>query len=82
MNIAWTYMLHAYYRKNAVEYRYFEQKGAKRRFQRTAKGAFKFWELERCFNDKQCPVDRDSANNLRFLIWHSPRNRTSADTKN
>jgi Domain of unknown function (DUF3644) len=68
MNIAWTYMLHAFYRKNAIEYRYFEQKGAKRRFHRTAKGAFKFWELERCLNEKQCPVDRDSANNLRFLI--------------
>ncbi len=68
MNIAWTYMLHAYYRKSAIEYRYFDQKGAKRRFHRTAKGAFKFWELERCLNEKQCPVDRDSANNLRFLI--------------
>ncbi len=27
MNIAWTYMLHAFYRKHGVEYRYFEQKG-------------------------------------------------------
>lgn len=68
MNIAWTYMLHAYYRKHSIEYRYFEQKGANRRFDRTAKGAYKYWELERCLNDKVCPVDRDAANNLRFLI--------------
>lgn len=68
MIIAWTYMLHAYYRKRGVEYRYFEQKGNKRRFDRTAKGAYKYWELERCMNESPCPVDRDAANNLRFLI--------------
>jgi hypothetical protein len=68
MNIAWTYMLHAYYRKHNIEYRYFEQKGSKRLFHRTTKGAYKYWELERCLNEKLCPVDRDAANNLRFLI--------------
>lgn len=68
MNIAWTYMLHAHFRKIGIEYRYFEQKGKTRRFHRTTKGAFKFWELERCLNEKPCPVDQDAANNLRFLI--------------
>lgn len=68
MNIAWTYMLHAYYRKNGVEYRYFEQTGKNRRFNRTAKGAYKYWELERCLNESLSPVDPNAANNLRFLI--------------
>ncbi len=68
MNIAWTYMLHAYFRKHGIEYRYFEQKGKIRRFHRTTKGAYKFWELERCLNENSCPVDSDAANNLRFLI--------------
>ena len=68
MNIAWTYMLHAYYRKHDVEYRYFKQNGKVRRFDRTTKGAFKYWELERCLNEEACPIDRDAANNLRFLI--------------
>jgi hypothetical protein len=69
MNIAWTYLLHAHYRKASIEYRYFDQKGKIRRFHKTTKGgAFKYWELERCLNDAQSPVDRDSANNLRFLI--------------
>ncbi len=68
MNIAWTYMLHANFRKHGVEYRYFELKGKNRRFERTAKGACKYWELERCLNYNPCPVDRDAANNLRFLI--------------
>lgn len=68
MNIAWTYMLHAHFRKLGTEYRYFDQKGKTRRFHRTAKGAYKYWELERCLNEKPSPVDRDAANNLRFLI--------------
>lgn len=68
MNIAWTYLLHSYYRKKGIEYRYFEQGGKVRRFDRTKKGAYKYWELERCLNEKTCPIDRDASNNLRFLI--------------
>ena len=68
MIIAWTYLLHAYYRVLKVEYRYYKQ-GAKRRiFDRTKNGAYKYWELERCLNDNNCPLDRDTANNLKFLI--------------
>ena len=72
MNIAWTYLLHAYYRKKDVEYRYFEMKGKLRRFDHTKSGAYKYWELERCLNDKNSPVDKDSANNLGFLITTVP----------
>ena len=68
MIIAWTYLLHAYYRKNGIEYRYYRMGKSRRRFDRTKSGAFKYWELERCLNDAQCPVDRDVCNNLRFLI--------------
>ena len=31
-------------------------------------GACKYWELERCLNDAKSPIDKDTANNLRFLI--------------
>src|SRR6266536_875390 len=68
MNIAWTYLLHAHYRKNGIEYRYFQLKGNHRRFDHTKAGAYKYWELERCLNDKNSPVDKDTANNLGFLI--------------
>lgn len=68
MIIAWTYLLHAYYRSNKIEYRYFTQNGKKRTFDKTKHGAFKYWELERCLNEKNCPIDKDAANNLRFLI--------------
>jgi len=66
--IAWTYLLHAYYRRKKIEYRYFTQGAKRRKFDRTKSGAFKYWELERCLNDKACPVDTATATNLRFLI--------------
>jgi hypothetical protein len=68
MIIAWTYLLHAHYRKKRVDFRYFRVVKGRRRFDRTARGSYKLWELERCLNDTQSPVDKDAANNLRFLI--------------
>ena len=68
MTIAWTYLLHAYYRKEGIEYRYFRQRKSRRVFDRTKQGVHKYWELERCLNDDACPIDKNSCNNLRFLI--------------
>lgn len=68
ITIAWTYLLHAYYRNKKIEYRYFDQKTKKRIFQKTTAGAHKFWGLERCLDYKHSPIDPDSTNNLRFLI--------------
>lgn len=68
MIIAWTYLLHAYFRDKKIEYRYYDQKGKRREFHKTKHGAYKYWELERCLNDKKSPIDKDTANNLRFLI--------------
>ena len=67
--IAWTYLLHAHYRNKRVEYRYYKLTGAGRRsFDRTKRGAYKHWELERCLNCPESPLDKDTSNNLRFLI--------------
>lgn len=68
MIIAWTYLLHAHYRSKKIEYRYFEQQGKRRKFDTTKYGAYKYWELERCLDDSKSPIDKDTANNLRFLI--------------
>lgn len=68
MIIAWTYLLHAYYREQKVEYRYYQQNGKRRDFDKTKHGAFKYWELERCLNDTKSPIDKDTTNNLKFLI--------------
>jgi len=67
-NIAWTYLLHAYYRTKGIEYRYYKQHGQRKRFDKTKKGAYKYWELERCLDDENCPIDKIAKSNLKFLI--------------
>jgi hypothetical protein len=67
-NIAWMYLLHAYYREKGVEYRYHKKNGIRKKFDKTKRGAYKFWELERCLDDKYCPIDDVSKANLKFLI--------------
>lgn len=68
MIIAWTYLLHAYYRGKKIDYRYFAPGLKRKRFDRTKNGAFKHWELERCLSDKLCPLERQVVQNLRFMI--------------
>lgn len=67
-NIAWTYLLHAYYREKDIDYRYFEQKAERKKYDRTKKGAYKYWELERCLSDDLCPIESSVSANLKFLI--------------
>ncbi len=66
--IAWTYLLHAHYRNNKIEYRYFDQTGKRKSFHTTKHGAQKYWELERCLNDSKSPIDGIVTSNLKFLI--------------
>ena len=66
--IAWTYLCHSYYRGKNIDYRYFEMQGARKRYHKTKNGADKYWELERCINSDDCPFDKNTNNNLRFLI--------------
>lgn len=68
MIIAWTYLLHAYFRDQKIEYRYCRENGKRRSFDKTRHGAYKHWELERCLNFEKSPIDSHTANNLRFLI--------------
>ena len=68
MIIAWTYLLHAYYRGKGIEYRYYRQGPKRRIFHRTKHGAYKYWELERCLSYDKNPIDKGTANNLTFLI--------------
>ena len=68
MIIAWTYLMHAYYREKGIEYRYFEQNGSRKKYHKTKRGAYKYWELESCLGDGNCPLDIHTRNNLKFLI--------------
>ncbi len=58
--IAWTYLMHAWFRRSGVVYRYREQK--------TKEGAEKYWELGHCLKQGKCPAKGGVAKNLEFLI--------------
>ncbi|WP_112309340.1 DUF3644 domain-containing protein [Pseudogemmobacter bohemicus] len=58
--IAWTYLLHAWFRREGIDYRYTGQT--------TKEGAEKFWELGHCLKQPKCPVKGGAAKNLEFLI--------------
>ena len=66
--ISWTYLLHAYYREIKIDYKYYHIIGRRKKYDRTKYGAYKNWELERCLNEKKCPLDKNVSANLKFLI--------------
>lgn len=62
--IAWTYLLHAYYKRKGTDFRYKKNN----KLVKTKGGAVKYWELERCLTHNGCPLDKGVVNNLKFLI--------------
>lgn len=62
--IAWTYLMHAYYKKLGVDYKY--KKGGV--VKTTLSGAEKYWELGQCISHGQCPLGEGVVNNLNFLL--------------
>lgn len=66
--IAWTYLLHAYYKAKKVDYRHKKKVGGAWQVVKTKHGADKHWELEQCLAAKQCPLGDGPKNNLKFLI--------------
>jgi Protein of unknown function (DUF3644) len=66
--IAWTYLLHAHYRSNKIEYRYFTKKVKRKIFARNPDRSIRFWELRECISKDVCPLDNNTKNNLHFMI--------------
>jgi hypothetical protein len=66
--IAWTYLMHAYYRTKGVDYRYYQSKDGQNSAARTKHGAYRHWDLETCLNHQASPVDKHTTNNPLFLI--------------
>ncbi|WP_372837457.1 DUF3644 domain-containing protein [Phaeovulum sp.] len=73
--IAWTYLLHAFYKREGIDYRY--KKGGA--VEKTPTGADKYWELGQCLAHGKCPLDKGVINNLNFLteIRHEIEHRST-----
>ena len=66
--IAWTYLLHAHYRSKRIDYRYFTRAHKRKRYSRNPDGSIRHWDLKECLSQACCPLDKDTRNNLVFLI--------------
>ncbi len=66
--IAWTYLLHAYYRGQKIDYKYFQQKNGRKKYIRNPGGSLKYWDAKECISRSECPLDQHAKNNINFLI--------------
>ena len=63
--IAWTYLMHAWFRRQGIDYRYKEADGSTKK---TKQGADCYWELGKCLRYSPCPVPSGAVKNLDFII--------------
>lgn len=66
--IAWTYLLHAWFKREGIDYRYMVNQNGQRVVAKTPSGADKFWELSQCLRHARCPVEQGAKDNLAFLL--------------
>ncbi|WP_020592863.1 DUF3644 domain-containing protein [Kiloniella laminariae] len=78
-NIAWTYLMHAYYRKIGIDYRYYQTREGVRQVVKTREGADKYWELGKCIRHDRCQLPQGTVNNLEALfdIRHEIEHRST-----
>lgn len=63
--IAWTYLLHAWFRREGIDYRYLNEDGTR---PKTKQGEDCFWELGACLRHARRPIPNGAVKNLEFLI--------------
>jgi len=63
--IAWTYLLHAWFRREGIDYRYVKADGT---IQKTKQGEDCYWELGKCLRHARCPIPKGAIFNLDFLL--------------
>lgn len=66
--IAWTYLLHAWFKREGIDYRHTRTQNGEKVVMKTPGGADKYWELAQCLKHDRCPVERGAADNLNFLL--------------
>lgn len=62
--IAWTYLLHAWFKEKGVDYRY----RAKGEVKTLKSGADIYWDLVKCLKHQKLPLSAGAKRNLEFLI--------------
>jgi hypothetical protein len=63
--IAWTYLMHVWFRREGIDYRYRLPDGT---VKRTKQGEDCYWELGHCLRHAKCPLPIPVVKNLEFII--------------
>ena len=66
--IAWTYLLHAWFKREGIDYRHTKNKNGERVVVKTPSGAEKYWELSQCLEHTKCLLEPGARDNLTFLL--------------
>jgi Protein of unknown function (DUF3644) len=66
--IAWTYLLHAWFKREGIDYRHTRNQNGQPVVVQTPSGADKFWELSKCLSHTRCPIEQGAKDNLTFLL--------------
>ncbi len=66
--IAWTYLLHAWFKREGIDYRHTKNQNGQKVVIKTPSGAEKFWELGQCLKHVRCPIEQGTKDNLTFLL--------------
>lgn len=79
--IAWTYLLHAWFKREGIDYRHTKNQNGEKVVIKTPSGEEKYWELSQCLKHARCPIEQGAKDNLAFLselrheIEHRSTNR-------
>ncbi len=66
--IGWTYLLHAWFKHEGIDYRYVKNEGGQKIALKTRSGADRYWELAHCLSHARCPLAKGVKDNLAFLL--------------
>lgn len=66
--IAWTYLLHAWFKREGIDYRHTRIEKGVRVVVKTPSGADKYWELAQCLKHARSPIEPGARDNLIFLL--------------
>ena len=66
--IAWTYLLHAWFKREGVDCRYTRTEKGQEVVVKTPNGADRYWDLAQCLKHVKCPIERGARDNLTYLL--------------
>lgn len=66
--ISWTYLMHAWFRREGIDYRHTKRQNGETVVVTTPNGAEKFWDLAQCLKHARCPIEQGAKQNLLLLL--------------